>query len=358
VRALLLVGGQGTRLRPLTYDMPKQMLPILDRPMISWVLDWLASHGVDEAVLSLGYRPDAFVEAFPDGRHAGVALSYAVESEPLDTAGAIAFAARTVGFDDERLVVVNGDVLTDLDLTALVAFHDAHDAQATIALTPVDEPSRYGVVSTAADGRVLAFLEKPAPDEVQTNHVNAGIYVLDPAVLDRIPAGSPRSIERDVFPRLVDDGVLFALASDAYWIDTGTAQSYIAAQLDLAGGLRPERTTGLLEQSPGVRLAAGALIFGVVVPPVYIGSSTVVEETAVVSGSVIGERCLVEQGAVVESAVLLDGAVIRRDAVVRASVIGPGAEVGSGAVVHATSIIGTGEVVAPGEVLDGARRPV
>ena len=198
MRAVVLVGGFGTRLRPLTLTTPKQMLPVGHRPMIERVVGHLADHGVDEAVLSLGYRPDAFIEAYPDDLCRG-ALTYAVEPEPLDTAGAIRFAALDAGIDD-TFVVVNGDVLTDLDIDALVRFHRASGAEGTIHLTPVEDPSVFGVVPTDDDGRVVAFIEKPPRDEAPTNRINGGTYVLEPSVLDRIAGDRRVSIEREVFP--------------------------------------------------------------------------------------------------------------------------------------------------------------
>ena len=198
VKAVVLVGGEGTRLRPLTLSTPKQMLPIVGVPMIERVLAYLRSHGVDEAILSLGYLPDAFMEAYPDGHAAGVRLTYAVEPEPLDTAGAVRFAA-VHGKVDDTFVVVNGDVLTDLDLGSLIDFHRLSGAEGTIALHPVADPSSFGVVPTDEDGRVTAFVEKPPRDEAPTNQINAGTYVLEPSVLDRITGdGSRLDRARDV----------------------------------------------------------------------------------------------------------------------------------------------------------------
>ena len=188
MKAVVLVGGEGTRLRPLTLTSPKQMLPIVGVPMIERVLGQLAAHGVDEAVLSLGYLPDAFMQAYPQDRAAGVRLTYAIEPEPLDTAGAVRFAAAFAGIA-ETFVVVNGDVLTDLDLTGLVAFHREREAEGTIALHPVADPSAFGVVPTDSEGRVTAFVEKPPRDEAPTNEINAGTYVLEASVLERIPEG-------------------------------------------------------------------------------------------------------------------------------------------------------------------------
>ena len=244
MKAVVLVGGEGTRLRPLTLSSPKQMLPIVGVPMIERVLGQLAAHGVDEAVLSLGYLPDAFLEAYPDGRAAGISLTYAVEPEPLDTAGAVRFAAAFAGIE-ETFVVVNGDVLTDLDLTGLIAFHRRRGAEGTIALHPVADPSAFGVVPTDSEGRVLAFVEKPPRDEAPTNEINAGTYVLEPSVLDRIPEGGRVSIERETFPAMVRDGRLFARSDDRYWLDTGTPSAYLEANFDyLEQKARPTRRPG------------------------------------------------------------------------------------------------------------------
>ncbi len=241
MKAVVLVGGEGTRLRPLTLSAPKQMLPIVGVPMIERVLGHLARHGVDEAVLSLGYLPDAFMEAYPDGRAAGIRLFYAVEPEPLDTAGAVRFAATLAGIA-ETFVVVNGDVLTDLDLTSLVAFHRERRAEGTIALHPVADPSAFGVVPTDEEGRVTAFVEKPPRDEAPTNEINAGTYVLEASVLARIPEGGRVSIERETFPTMVRDRCLFARSDESYWLDTGTPAAYLDANFDyLNGAARPDR---------------------------------------------------------------------------------------------------------------------
>jgi mannose-1-phosphate guanylyltransferase len=210
--AVVLVGGFGTRLRPLTLSAPKQMLPVVDRPMIEHVLGGLAGHGVDRVVLSMGYREDVFRAAYPDGSCAGIELRYAVESEPLDTAGAIRFAADSAGVA-ETFVVVNGDVITDMDLTDLWDRHHQVGAEATISLTPVDDPSRFGVVPTDDEGRVLAFVEKPPPGEAPTNWINAGTYVMEPEVLDRIEPDRPSSVEREIFPSIVAEGRLWAVRS-------------------------------------------------------------------------------------------------------------------------------------------------
>ncbi len=327
----MLVGGLGTRLRPLTHHRPKQMLPIVNRPMIEHVVGHLVEHGVDDVVLSLGYQPDGFRDAYPDGHCAGAALHYAIEPEPLDTAGAIRFAARDAGID-ERFLVVNGDVLTDLDVTAFVAFHESRGAEGTISLHRVDDPSRYGVVLTDATGRVSAFVEKPPPGEAASDLINAGTYVLEPSVIDRIPAGRRVSVERETFPLMVAEGSLYAVADGCYWMDTGTPCEYIRAQLDLVDGVR------------------GAPVAGV-------HPDASVADDAAVKRSVVGAGAVVAAGACVANAVLLPGVRVCTAAVIDGSVVGERGVVAEGAHVLRGSVVGDGEVVARGRHLDCERFP-
>ena len=331
MRAVVLVGGFGTRLRPLTSTIPKQMLPIVDRPMIECVLSSLAQHGVDDAILSLGYRPDAFIAAYPDDLCAGVRLHYAVESEPLDTAGAVRFAAQEGGVDSTFLVV-NGDVLTDLDVTALWDVHRDRGAEGTIALTPVEEPSRYGVVPTDERGRVEAFIEKPPPDEATSKWINAGTYVLEPSVLERIPSGRKVSIERETFPAMVDEGSLFAVQSDAYWVDAGTPATYLEAQLDLIDGVR-----------------------GTVVRA--ISSTADVNPEAFVEHSVVMDGASVGANARVSDSTLLPGAVVEAGALVDRSIVGPRAVVGAGARLDGLTVVGADTRVEAGTQWHDARIP-
>jgi mannose-1-phosphate guanylyltransferase len=327
VKAVILVGGMGTRLRPLTLTTPKQMLPVAGRPMIERVVTHLAGHGVDAAVLSLGYRPDAFIAAYPDNRCAGISLVYAVEPEPLDTAGAIAFAARRAGIDG-TFVAVNGDVLSQIDLSELVAVHRRRGGLATIALTPVDDPSRYGVVCTDADDRVTAFIEKPPADKAPTNLINAGTYVLQAEVLDRVDADRRVSIERETFPTLVDEGGLFAVASDADWIDAGTPTAYL------------EASSGWAKREGG-----------------GIAASADVDASARVVGSVIEAGATIGPNAVVDGSVVLPDARVGPATTVSRSIVGRRAVIGAGARVEGLSVLGDGAIVAPGETLVGVRRP-
>jgi len=331
VRAVVLVGGFGTRLRPLTLSVPKQMLPVGHQTMLEQVVSRLGRAGVTEVVLSLGYRPDVFIDAFPDGHCAGVPLRYAQEPEPLDTAGAIAFAARSAGIDDTFLAL-NGDVMTDLDLVALWSRHRDAGAEATIALTPVDDPSRYGVVTTDDANRVLAFVEKPAPGTAPSNWVNAGTYVLEPSVIDRVRPGERVSIERVIFPQLVAERSLFAMKSDSYWLDAGTAETYLAANLDLLDGHRIDLTTA-------------------------VSPDAVIDVTAKVSSSIIGPGVVVGPGAEISDSVVMADAVVEAGASVVRSVVGSRSTIGIGASDHSLSVVGFDQTVTASQQLDGACVP-
>jgi len=291
MRAVVLVGGFGTRLRPLTFTTPKPMLPVGNRPIIENLVSMLSQAGVSEVVLALGFKPEPFMEAFPDGRCAGVALHYAVEPEPLDTGGAIRFAAEHAGVDD-TFVVVNGDVLTDLDVGRLIEFHRATGAEASVHLTPVDDPSAYGVVELDADGRVKRFVEKPAPGTAPSNLINAGTYVFEPSVLARIPSGRKVSIERETFPMLVDDGTLFALSTDDYWIDTGRPDTYRQANFDLLDGRR--RTARCDAVAEGAEVDPSAVVdHSLVASGARVGAGSSLRDSIVLPGAEIGDGCRV-----------------------------------------------------------------
>jgi len=334
MKAVLLVGGEGTRLRPLTYFAPKQMLPIVGVTMLERVMTALAAHGVTEAVLSLGYLPQAFTQAFPHGEVAGVSVTYAVEPSPLDTAGAIGFAARHAGIEDTFLVV-NGDVLTDLNVTALVDFHRSRGAEATIALHPVEDPSRFGVVPTHPDGRVIAFIEKPPREEAPTNLINAGTYVCEPDILDRIPEGQKISVERVIFPQLVADNKLYALADDTYWLDTGTPAAYLQANRDVLEGRRRQGAPSPLSGSS------------------WIATDAQVDATAVISGSAIDRGSVVAAGAQVINSVIFPGVTIGPGARIVDSIIGPDVVVGEQSYLGPTCVIGRGEKISARSSYEG-----
>lgn len=329
MRAVVLVGGFGTRLRPLTSSVPKPMLPVVHVPIIERLVANLVRGGVDDVTLALGFRPEPFLASFPDGACAGARLHYAVEPEPLDTAGAIRFAALHRGIDD-TFVVANGDVLTDLDVSVLVDFHRRMGAEATLHLIGVDDPSAFGVVALDAAGRVERFVEKPAPGTAPSNLVNAGTYVLEASVVDRIPPGVKVSIERDTFPVIVADGGVFAMATDDYWIDTGRPDTYRQANLDVLAGRR--------------RFDEGEAV----APSAVVGQRVSLVDSVVDDGASVGDDAVVERSVVLTGATIGAGACVR-DSVVM-GVVGPGAVVEG-------CVLGVDGRVDDREHLVGARRP-
>jgi mannose-1-phosphate guanylyltransferase len=328
MRAVVLVGGFGTRLRPLTHSIPKSMLPVAHVPLITRLIGALEQGGVDAVTLALGFRPEPFLDAFPDGRCGGVSLDYAVEPEPRDTAGAIRFAAHHAGVDD-TFVVVNGDVLTDLDVGLLVHAHRATGAQATIHLTAVADPSSFGVAALDESNRVLEFVEKPAPGTEPSNLINAGTYVFEPAVLECILPDRPVSVERDTFPRLVAAGQMFAVPTADYWIDAGRPELYLQANLDLINGRRSQR-----------------------VDPVH--ATAQIDAGATVAESVVGAGATVGAGSHVTRSVLLPGARVGPDAEVAESIVMGTVDAGARVV---RTVVGEGAVVAGGASLVDAKIP-
>jgi mannose-1-phosphate guanylyltransferase len=312
MQAIVLVGGEGTRLRPLTSDVPKPAVTLVDRPFLAYAIEWLAAHGVTEVVLACGFLPDFLRDALADEEaRAGVEITYVAEPEPLGTAGAIRFAAEALGERlEERFLALNGDVLADLDLSALLRVHEERGARATIGLHPVEDSSAYGLVRCDGEGKVLEFLEKTG--EAVPGEINAGAYVLDRTVLDLVTPGQAVSIEREVFPRLVGDG-LCGLLLDGYWMDIGTPDRYLQASWDILEGRVETRVT---PTAPGQLIAADA---------------TIAEGAQVGPHAVISPGCRLEADAEVVDSVLLDGCSVGENASVQGSILAPGARVEPGA---------------------------
>lgn len=346
MQALVLAGGEGTRLRPLTYTTPKPVIPLAGRPFLSFMLDWLRGHGVTEAILSCGFRSDDVHHVLGD-IYEGMRLRYVVEEEPLGTAGPVRLALDQ-GVLADRLLVLNGDCLTDLDLTAELEQHERTGARITLALAAVEETASYGVVPTAADGRVEAFLEK-TEGEVPTNRINAGAYVVEREVVETlIPGGRAVSFEREVFPALVGEG-LYGYAAEGYWIDIGTPQRYLEATFDLLGGtpasrLAPRDETGSL-------IGEGCLVAGAHVgPQSVLGAGCSVGPDSTVQRSVLHERVRVGSDCTVREAVLADGVRVGDGARIEfGAIVGAGATVEDGALVEAGARIAPDAVVAVGE---------
>ena len=328
MQALVLVGGEGTRLRPLTLTQPKPALTLVDRPFIRFMVDWLGRHGVDEVVMACGFRAEDLRSALGDEIPGGPSIRYVQESEPLGTAGPLRLAAD-LGLLRQSFLVLNGDLLTDLDLTALQRQHSETGATITLALHPVDDPSSYGLVRRSDAGEVLGFLEKPEPAEIDTDEISAGAYVVEASVLDLIPAGRSISIEHEIFPQLVGHG-LYGRRLEGYWMDIGTPQRYLQASWDIL-----ERRV----ESDVEPTAAGLLV----------GDDAVVAATATVGPrAVIGPGCEVAERAIVADTVLLEGCRIGADARVHGAILAAGVSVGEGASVAAGAVIGRGATVQPG----------
>jgi mannose-1-phosphate guanylyltransferase len=351
MQAVILVGGEGTRLRPLTSRQPKPIIPLVDRPFLVHMLEWLRGHGVDDVILSCGFEPSQVEAALGDGSRLGLRLRYVVEPEPRGTAGAVKYAEDLL---DDRFLMLNGDVLTDVDVTAQVALHERHGATGTLGLSPVEDPSAYGLVLLDGDGAVTGFLEKPGPAEVRGVDeylISNGIYVLERSVLDLIPPDRNVSIEREIWPRLVGDGLFGAPARDAYWMDIGTPDRYLQATFDiLEGNVR----TAVLDRLGDGLLAvdAGARVDGRVVPPAVVGPGCEIAAGAHVGSlAVLGTGVTVGAGSRVERAVVLDGAEVGAGCEVVDCIVAAGARIADGAVVRGGAVLGEGVEVGEGNVL-------
>jgi mannose-1-phosphate guanylyltransferase len=335
VQALVLAGGEGTRLRPLTLTTPKPVMPFAGRPFMTFMLDWLKRHDVDDVILSCGFMSDA-VESVLGDEHDGIRLRYVHEDEPLGTAGPLRLALDSGVLEDERLYVLNGDVLTDMDLTGQREQHERTGARATLCLIAVDDTASYGVVPTAEDGAVEAFLEK-APGPAPTNRINAGAYLLERDVIERIPAGKPVSIEREIFPQLVGDGLYGYLAA-GYWVDIGTPERYLEATWDLLAGV-------LASELPA-RDETGSLVYeGGLTSGAHIGPQ-----------AVVGRHCSVGSKTSVERAVLHDRVLVGEECILRECIVAGGTRIGDRAEVRPGAVVGAGARIGDGAVVaEGAR---
>ena len=325
MQALILAGGEGTRLRPLTYTVAKPVLPLAGRPHIAYVIDWLKRHGVDDVIVSCGHLAEGMRKTL-EQLELGVQLRFAEEPDARGTAGAIRFADDMLA---DRFFVLNGDVLCDLDLTAQISQHESTGARATIALYPAKDPTGYGLVHRHENGEITEFLEKPEPGQIDTDEINAGAYLLERSVLDEIPPDQNVSIEHEVFPRLIGNG-LYGIRQEGYWIDIGTPDRFLEANWDILEG-RVETIHGRFEE------------------PMLLEKGCEISDGAELrTPLVIGHDSRVGNGAVIERSVLLDGCTIEEGATVRNSILSAGVTVGSGTELD-------GEVIGEGEQVEGAR---
>jgi NDP-sugar pyrophosphorylase family protein len=345
MKAILLAGGKGTRLRPLTVHTPKPIVPIFNRPFLYYQLDLLRQvPEIDEAILSLNYQPRRIEEIFGEGEGLGLKLRYVVEPQPLGTAGAVRYAGDSL---TESVVVFNGDVLTDVNLAAVLALHRERKAKATIVLTPVENPRAYGLVETDARGNIRRFLEKPGEDEITCNTINAGVYVLEPETFDRIPKDTAWSIERSFFPSLIERGETFvSYVHSGYWIDIGTPVKYLQVHHDVMDGRFPAPpfagATNKAWISPDARVDEGVELQG----PCFVDEGAVIKSgSRILPYSVIGRQTHVDEAATIEGAIIWANGWIGREAHVHRAILGRNCHIGRNAVVESPVVLGDKTVI-------------
>ncbi len=355
MQALILAGGEGTRLRPLTSTVPKPVVQLVDRPFIVYMIEWLRGHGVDDVILACGFRAERVQAVLRDGSSLGVSLRYVEEPRPLGTGGALKFCEDLLA---DRFFMLNGDILTDMDLTAQLGQHEATGARATLALIGVDDPSAYGLVRRGEDLAVSEFVEKPSTDEIDTHLINAGAYILERDVLqDMAPAGARISIEREVFPSLVGHG-LYGYEAAGYWLDIGTPERYLRATFEILEGEVKTDVGRRVAQAGGVlREGDTGAVAGAVHGPALIGSGCRVAADAIVgSRSVLGRGVSVGPGAHIDSSVLLDGTSIGAHTRIASSIIGPDVTIGERCHVAGRVVLGEGvSIGARNTLLEGIR---
>ena len=352
MQALILAGGEGTRLRPLTTTHPKPVVPLVDRPFIGFMLGWLRGHGVERVIMSCGHMADGVRAVLGDGSGFGVELAFVEEPRPLGTGGALKFAEELL---DERFLMLNGDVLTDIDLSAQIAQHERTGARATLALTPVEDPSAYGLVRTREGGAVTEFVEKPSADQIDTNNISAGAYVLERSVLELLEPGKPASIERDVFPRLVGDG-LFGFVGDGYWMDIGTPERYLQGTFDILEGTVSTEVAERLG-SGFMHVADDVVNEGRIVPAALVEAGCRIGAGAQIGGRVVLERGVsVGAHTSVERAVVLEGAQIGEHCTLSGCIVGAGVRIGDGCHVDGLSVLGEGAELGAGNIVSNGAR--
>ncbi|HEX5851824.1 MAG TPA: NDP-sugar synthase [Solirubrobacteraceae bacterium] len=352
MQAVILVGGQGTRLRPLTSTIPKPVVRLVDRPFISFMLEWLRGHGVDDVIMSCGFLADGVRDVLGDGSELGIGLRFVEELEPLGTAGALKLAEPML---EERFLMLNGDVLTDIDLTAQIAQHESTGARATLSLVPVEDPSAYGVVVLGGDSSVSEFVEKPSPGTAPSDLISAGAYVLEREILELIPPDRNVSIEREVWPVLIGAG-LYGYVSDGYWLDIGTPERYLRGTFDIIEG-NVETAVGERLGGDSLAVADGTRVEGRVIPPAVLERGVSVAAGAHVGSLVVlAEDVTVGAGSTVERSVVLEGTRIGEDCELRDCVVAAGCRIGAGTKISDGAVLGEGVVVGARNVITrGAR---
>lgn len=352
MKAVILVGGKGTRLRPITYLNPKPMLPLVNRPFMHNFINWLKSHGIKEIIFSTGYLPSAFKNYFGDGSRLGVSITYVVEESPLGTCGAVKNVMKYL--DGSKFMVFNGDILTSLNLTEMINYHESKKSDITISLTPVEDPSAYGLVPIDGEGKVAEFLEKPSEEEITTDLINAGTYIIEPQVMDMVPEGINYSFERGLFPKALAEGYrIYGYRSQEYWLDVGTPQKYLAAHHDILDK-KIEFDFPYQEYKRGIYIADKVKFddSNFTSGPVVVGHGTIIEPGAkILPLTVIGDNCYLSCGAEISGSVLFNSCRIGKNTIIKDSILSKNVKIDENVRIEGVSLIGDNSIIAKNNVL-------
>lgn len=352
LKAVILVGGEGTRLRPITFLNPKPMLPLVNRPFMENFILWLKSHKIKDIIFSTCYLPEIFKDYFGDGSDLGLRLTYVREEGPLGTCGGVKNVEKYLGGD--HFMVFNGDILTSLDLTKMTAFHKSKNADITIALTAIEDPTCYGLVPVDEEGRVKQFLEKPSQDEITTNLINAGIYIIKSDVMKLAPEGAKYSFERGLFPTALSEGYkIYGYISDSYWIDVGTPQKYLAAHYDILNKkisfkFPYKEVLQNIYIGKDSKYSKNNFVSG----PVVVGKRTRIEKGArIMPLTVIGDDCMISEGAEISESVIFNDCKIGKGCLIKASIVSNNVEIGRNVSIEDFSVIGDNSRIEEDNVL-------
>jgi mannose-1-phosphate guanylyltransferase len=357
LKAVILAGGKGTRMRPITYLNPKPMLPLIDKPFMENFIFWIKSHGIKDIILSTGYLPDIFKEYFGDGSSIDLNLTYVTEKLPLGTCGAVKNIEKYLG--NSSFMVFNGDILTSMDLKEMMAFHKSKKADITIALTPVEDPTAYGLVPVDKDYRVKEFLEKPNLEEINTNLINAGTYIIEPKLLDLMPRGESYSFERELFPKALKLSYrIYGFVSNDYWLDVGTPEKYLTAHYDILDKKIDfkfiyKKILQNIYIGENVKFTKNNFTMG----PLAIGDNTIIEIGAkILPLTVLGRNCHVSSGTSISKSIIFDGCSIGKNCIIRKSILSKNVKVASNVKIEDNSIIGDNTIVEENNILKNGIR--
>ena len=352
MKGVILAGGKGTRMRPLTYLTPKPMLPLINRPFMEYFISRLKQYGIKEIILSTGYLPEYFNEYFGNGSSFGVRLIYVTEDSPLGTCGAVKNVEKYL--DNEPFFVFNGDILTGLNLKKMISFHRSKKSDITISLSPVEDPTAYGLVPIDKDSRVTEFLEKPSMEEINTNLINAGTYIIEPHIMGHVPQGENYSFERELFPKILKLGYnIFGFVSDCYWLDVGTPEKYMSAHFDILDKKVPFNFP-YKKKFPNVYIGNGARYSrdNITIGPIVIGDNAIIEDDArIMPLSVIGRNTRVMSGTSISESIIFDRCIIGKNCIIRNSIIADNVKIGDNVKIENNSIVGNNSTIESNNVL-------